>query len=129
LPVHLDESRVAQKTIANGELFGAQPKPIQESQPANPNAVLQIRQEQLKTLEIKPDTPLSSDLVRRQYHLLSEKLEGVSADWAVAARSALRSAAEALLAEWKETLDVPAPPATVPALRHNPDLDAMFGSH
>src|SRR5262249_39706039 len=43
VPVLLDESSVAQNTIANGELSGAPPKPTQESQPANPNALLQSR--------------------------------------------------------------------------------------
>jgi hypothetical protein len=92
------------------------------------------REQQLATLEIDLSTPPSSELIRRQYNLLSErfaasKFENMGAEFvamAEAKRSAILAAAGALLAELGEKLETQtaAPPQD---LRHNPDLDAMFG--
>lgn len=89
----------------------------------------------LGLLEISPDTPLSADLVRRQWNLLSERLapEKVASmgpefvKLAQAKLAALRRAAESLLQAMGEKLETK--PATSPAqdLRHNPDLDDVFG--
>ena len=89
---------------------------------------LQAHDDHLKALEIKLGTPLTPDLVRRQYNLLSQKLAGIEADWAIAARSSLRTAAESLLNEWHQGVEVTETVPAVPELRYNPDLDAMFGS-
>jgi hypothetical protein len=86
-------------------------------------------------LEIPPTTPLSADLVRRQWNLLSQRLapEKVSSmgpefvEMAKAKLAAVRRAAEALLTPLGEKLEVKptAPPAG--HLRDNPDLDEVLG--
>jgi hypothetical protein len=92
------------------------------------------REQQLATLEIDSTAPLSPELIRRQYHLLSErfaaaKLENMGKEFVAMAegkRAAILVAANALLAELGQKLEAEtaAPPQE---LRHNPDLDAMFG--
>ncbi len=84
-------------------------------------------------LEIDPAVPLSADLVRRQWNLLSEryapeKFTAAGPEFVALAqskRAAALAAATALLAGLGESLEPPAP-AEPPELRHNPDLDAMF---
>jgi DnaJ-domain-containing protein 1 len=93
------------------------------------------REEQLAALEIEPGTPVTADLVRRQYHLLSErfapeKFAAAGAEFvsmAESKRAAVRAAAAALMQESGEPLEVAAPEKPTD-LRHNPDLDAMFGA-
>ncbi len=85
-------------------------------------------------LEIDPAIPLTADLIRRQYHLLQEryvpeKVQAMGPDFVKMAdqkRTAAHAAATALLAAQGERLEsaTPEPPQD---LRHNPDLDAMFG--
>lgn len=87
-------------------------------------------------LEIAPELPLTADLVRRQYHLLQErytpeKLQAMGPDFvsmATRKRDAARAAAVALLESFGEKLDAAPPPAPPQDLRHNPDLDALFGA-
>jgi uncharacterized tellurite resistance protein B-like protein len=87
-------------------------------------------------LEIDPGTELSADLIRRKYTLLSEKLDPTKAsalgpDFAAMAaekRTRLRAAAEALIAPFGVPLDPPAAPPPPADLRHNPDLDDVFGA-
>jgi hypothetical protein len=111
------------------------------AQPTVPAAVPQAsssgptREESLKLLEIPANTPLSSDRVRRQYNLLSErsnpdKVASMGAEFvalAQAKQKQLRQAAEMLLDSMGEKLETqpPAPPQL--DLRHNPDLDDVFG--
>jgi hypothetical protein len=78
---------------------------------------------------------VSADLIRRQYHLLSErytpeKFESAGPDFVAVAqgkREAVVEAARALIEPFGEPLEDAARPAEPPELRHNPDLDAMFG--
>jgi hypothetical protein len=99
---------------------------------------LPSREERLVALEIDPALPLSADLVRRQYYLLSEryvpeKVATMGPDvvaMITTKRAAVVAAATALLEEMGEKLETtPAKsPRTGPRdLRENPDLDAMFG--
>jgi uncharacterized tellurite resistance protein B-like protein len=85
-------------------------------------------------LEIDPAVPLTADLVRRQWNLLAEryapaKFASAGPEFVAVAerkRAAARAAASALLAELGESLEV-APAPAAQELRHNPDLDAIFG--
>jgi hypothetical protein len=90
----------------------------------------------LTVLEIDPAVPLSADLVRRQYNLLSEryaaeKFASAGPEFVSLAeqkREALVAAATALLDEFGEKVEAALPAAAAPPeLRHNPDLDAVFG--
>jgi uncharacterized tellurite resistance protein B-like protein len=86
-------------------------------------------------LEIAADSPLSVDLIRRQYHLLSDRFaqdrfashgpEFIR--MATEKRDRAEQAARHLLAAYNEPLEPPtvAPPTD---LRHNPDLDEVFGA-
>jgi uncharacterized tellurite resistance protein B-like protein len=92
--------------------------------------------ERMALLEIAPSTPQSADLVRRQYHLLmeryaAEKVAAMGPDFVAMAdskRTAIRAAASALLEKLGEALETTPPAAAPQELRHNPDLDAMFGA-
>lgn len=92
-------------------------------------------QQRRAALEIDPATPLTADLVRRQFNLLSEryapdKFASAGPEFVALARTkfeAARESASALLDQLGEKLEAKPPPAEPPALRHNPDLDAMFG--
>ncbi|HKB01048.1 MAG TPA: TerB family tellurite resistance protein [Gemmataceae bacterium] len=86
-------------------------------------------------LEIGPETPLSVDLIRRQYRLLTERFvpekftsHGPDFVRMAAERWArVERAARHLVAEYNEPLVPPdaTPPPADP--RHNPDLDAALG--
>jgi hypothetical protein len=79
---------------------------------------------------------LTADLIRRQYNLLTsrlapEKLESLGPEFVAMAeskRQAIHAAAETLIQPLGEPLDLPAQPGAPAELRHNPDLDAMFGA-
>jgi hypothetical protein len=114
------------------------PQPPAATKPAPPVAksVMPSRSELLAVLEIDPALALAADLVRRQYNLLSEryapeKFTAAGAEFVAVAqkkRAAVLAAATELLHGFGEAVDVA--PAAAPAkeeLRHNPDLDAMFG--
>lgn len=87
-------------------------------------------------LEIEPGTELSPELIRRRYTLLSDKLDPAKAaalgpEFAAMAggkRTKVRAAAEALIAPFGVPLDPPAAPPPPADLRHNPDLDDVFGA-
>lgn len=86
-------------------------------------------------LEIEASARLSADLIRRQYNLLAsrlapEKVESLGLEFVAVAQSkrqAIRAAAESLMQPFGEPLDLPARSPELAELRHNPDLDAMFG--
>jgi uncharacterized tellurite resistance protein B-like protein len=86
-------------------------------------------------LEISPDVPVTVDLIRRRYVLLSERLDPEKAAsmgpefrrMADEKRAKLRAAAEDLLRPFGAPLDPPAPPPPPTDIRHNPDLDDVFG--
>lgn len=110
------------------------PQPLPPSL-ASPKPAGPTKEECLRLLEISADTPLSADLVRRQCNLLSERLapEKVASmgpefvQLAQTKLADLRRAAESLLESMGEKLQTPPPPAPVADLRHNPDLDDVFG--
>ena len=96
------------------------------ARPANENRQL---------LEIDPTAPLSPDLIRRRFTLLTEKADPARAAalgpefvrMAEAKRADLRRAALELLAPFGEPLVEAAPPKPTD-FRHNPDLDDVFGA-
>ncbi len=85
-------------------------------------------------LEIGATVPLSVDLIRRQFRLLSERFAPAKfADhgdefvrMAADKRTRAERAARQLLQAYNEPLETPTAPAPTD-LRHNPDLDAIFG--
>jgi tellurite resistance protein len=87
-------------------------------------------------LEIDTSVPLSVELIRRQYNLLTarlapEKIQGLGGEFEIMAKSkraAIRVAADALLGQFGEPLQLAAQPIGPAELRPNPDLDAMFGA-
>jgi uncharacterized tellurite resistance protein B-like protein len=87
-------------------------------------------------LEIDPSARLTADLIRRQYNLLSsrlapEKLESMGPEFVAMAhtkRQAIRAAAETLIRPLGAPLDLPSRSTEPAELRHNPDLDSMFGA-
>lgn len=112
-----------------GEAIVETPKPVPVPPPAakpvdDPRAVL----------EIEPGMALDANLIRRRYAMLTDKLDVTKAaamgpefaKMAEAKRTAIRAAAEALIAPFGEPLEklAPEPPKD---LRHNPDLDDVFG--
>ncbi len=86
-------------------------------------------------LEIDPTATVSPDLIRRRYLLLTERADpakaaALGAEFAAMAeakRAGIRRAAEELLAPFGELLTPPAAPAKPSDIRHNPDLDDVFG--
>jgi len=86
-------------------------------------------------LEISADVSVTVDLIRRRYVLLSEKLDPAKAAsmgpefrrMADEKRARLRAAAEDLLRPFGAPLDAPAAPPPPADIRHNPDLDDVFG--
>jgi tellurite resistance protein len=111
------------------------PQPAKAPPPTAAAPPVPSREQQLAVLEIEPATPLTADLIRRQYHLLMERLNpdkvqsmGVDVVATVKRkRDAVSAAARALIEPFGEPLDkaAEAPPAE---LRHNPDLDDVFGA-
>jgi tellurite resistance protein len=94
------------------------------------------RQQLLAWLEIDLQTPLSPDLIRRHYTRLvekfaPEKMQNMGPEFVAVAqqkRQQIEQAARTLIAPWKEELVVPVGSPTAQDLRHNPDLDALFGA-
>ncbi len=112
----------------------APPPPSQcVAQPAT--TAVAPREECLKVLGISETTSLSAELVRRQYHLLfervsPEKVISMGPEFVALAQSKqreIRQATEFLLESMGEKLErQPTAPADHD-LRHNPDLDDVFG--
>ena len=86
-------------------------------------------------LEIASETPMSVELIRRQYRLLSDRFAPARfADhgpefvtMAAEKRERAERAARHLLSEYNEPLEPPTAPPPAD-LRHNPDLDDVFGA-
>lgn len=103
------------------------PTPVEKAEAAAPD--------HRAVLEIAPDVPLDPDLIRRRYQLLTEKLDpGKAAAFGQEfvrmveeKRARVRVAAEALIAPFNEPLEKPVPPPPTD-IRHNPDLDDVFGA-
>jgi tellurite resistance protein len=126
--------RVARKL---GTPRPAPPMPAQAAPAPEPApAAASSPEQRLAVLEIDPATSLTAELVRRQFNLLTEryspeKFEAAGPDFVTLAttkREAVRAAAEALIEPLGEKLEAEKPPAEPQDLRHNPDLDAMFGA-
>jgi tellurite resistance protein len=124
-------------TIASPKSVAPSPVSAIESPPApaKPKPVALTREDHLAALEIDPGVPLSADLVRRQFRLLSERLSpekfataGVEfVSMAEQKRAAVLAAARALIAPFGEELERPKEDPPHAGLRDNPDLDAVFG--
>jgi uncharacterized tellurite resistance protein B-like protein len=107
----------------------------QECPPHEPEAKVLSPEEYRAALEVPPNGPLTADLIRRHYRLLCErcdpaKFESHGPEFIEVARNKLQraeAAARALLAPMGEPLEVEAPAEEAKELRHNPDLDAIFG--
>jgi hypothetical protein len=103
--------------------------------PAAPAAPPQTEPDHRATLEIARETPLDPELIRRRFQSLTEKLDPARAaafgpefvQMAEQKRTRVRAAAEALIAPFNEPLEKPVPPPPTD-LRHNPDLDDVFGA-
>jgi hypothetical protein len=88
-------------------------------------------------LDIPADAEITVELVRRRYTFLVDRLDAVRLDGlgeefiklAAIKREKIEAAALALLTPLGATLTPPAEPPPPPNdLRHNPDLDAVFGA-
>jgi outer membrane biosynthesis protein TonB len=111
------------------------PAPPPAPAPAPARTPEPTRGECLALLDIAPTSALSADLVRRQWNLLAgrlapDKVATMGPEFvklAEAKVAAVRRAAETLLGPMGERLETE--PAHPPAkdLRHNPDLDDVFG--
>jgi hypothetical protein len=121
---------VAEPSVAPPLLPRAAKSPPAVSPPAVPTQA-----ECLALLEIAPGASPSAGLVRRQWALLSERMAPEKAarmgpeflKVAEKQQAVVRQAAEMLLESMGEKLEV-TPPASPPQeLRHNPDLDDVFG--
>jgi uncharacterized tellurite resistance protein B-like protein len=107
------------------------PPTVPAASPARPQAEPDHR----ATLEIARETPLGPELIRRRFQSLTEKLDPARAaafgpefvQMAEQKRARIRAAAEALIAPFNEPLEKPVPPPPTD-LRHNPDLDDVFGA-
>lgn len=108
--------------------------PVPEIAPS-PKTANPTQDECLTLLEIPPNTPLSAELVRRQWDLWSERLDpekmtSLGTEFVTLAQTKLarlRRAAESLLDTMGEKLEAKPTTPPVPELRHNPDLDDVFG--
>ncbi|HZU36736.1 MAG TPA: TerB family tellurite resistance protein, partial [Gemmataceae bacterium] len=111
------------------------PLPAKTATPSTPPASkAPTREDHLAALEISSSTPLSAELIRRQYHLLTDrfqpdKVQHMGPEFVALAESK-RTAAQAAALALLEPLGEPLEPATPPPqeLRHNPDLDDVFGA-
>ena len=87
-------------------------------------------------LEIGPAAQLTPELIRRRFRLLTDRADLAKAAalgpefaaMAEAKRADLRRAALQLLEPFGESLDAPAAPVPPADIRHNPDLDDVFGA-
>ncbi len=87
-------------------------------------------------LEIEPAAQLSPELIRRRFLLLTERADPAKAAalgpefaaMAEAKRADIRRAALQLMEPFGEPLEAPAAPPPPSDIRHNPDLDDVFGA-
>ena len=111
------------------------PLPVAALVPSAPPVRAVTDADRRATLEIAPATPLSAELIRRQYRLLTdrfdpEKFASHGPDFvalAAARRRHVEESARKFIAAYNEPLEPPVaePPTDT---RHNPDLDAVFGA-
>ncbi len=119
------------------QAWGEQPPPPSSEPPpvAKPGRSPAPSPSPLAVLELPADAELSVELIRRRYALLSDRLDPTKAaalgpEFAAMAerkRAELRGAAEALIAPFGVPLDPPPAPPPPADIRHNPDLDDLFG--
>ncbi len=94
-----------------------------------------LTRRELEILKIDPATPLSPDLVRRQFHLLldrynPEKFQSMGPEFLAIVkrnRNEVIAAAKALWEQLGEKGEIDPPPSPPSGLRDNPDLDTVFG--
>ncbi|MSR55175.1 MAG: hypothetical protein EXS09_18090 [Gemmataceae bacterium] len=107
-------------------------KPVATAQPESTGTWTEV--ECRTMLEIRLDTPLSVEWIRRQFYLLADRFAPAKfsdhgtefVSMAATKRANVERAAKQLLAAFNEPLETPI--AEQPTeLRHNPDLDAVFG--
>ena len=131
-----EEVVILDRIAAQWKLAVVESAPVSRPQPPPapsppPTAVADPR----ATLEIAPDVKLSPELIRRQHRQLMErydpaKVERLGAEFVAIARSkraAVQAAAQNLIAPFAEPLELPDAPPPPAEMRHNPDLDALFG--
>lgn len=103
--------------------------------PPAPGVRVLSRDECLAILEIDSAAPLSPEVVRRQFNLLRERFaphrfDAMGPEFMEMARKklqAIETAATVLLQTWGQVLEPEASRPLTTELRHNPDLDAVFG--
>jgi uncharacterized tellurite resistance protein B-like protein len=108
------------------------PAPVVATEPDAPLTEPECR----AALEIAPELPLSVDLIRRHHRLLSDRFAPEKfashgpefVQMAADKRDKAERAARHLLAGYNEPLEPPAAPPPPADLRHNPDLDDVFGA-
>jgi uncharacterized tellurite resistance protein B-like protein len=108
------------------------PAPVVVSEPDAPLTEPECR----AALDIGPEIPLNLDLIRRQYRLLSDRFAADKftnhgpefVKMAAEKREKAERAARHLLTGYNEPLEPPAAPPPPRDMRHNPDLDDVFGA-
>jgi uncharacterized tellurite resistance protein B-like protein len=116
---------------------GVQPVVVPEPKPtvlAGPEPLSDV--DCRRALEIAADTPMNIDLIRRQHRLLVERFDPEKftihgedfVRLATQKRDLIERAARRLVAGYNEPLEPPAAPPPPADLRHNPDLDDVFGA-
>ncbi len=121
-------------------LESALPEPVRPVLPPQPPSAKpegQLNHEDcLAALDIAAGAPLSGDLVRRQFRLLSERNDPTKfesngtafVDMVKTNRAKIEQAAKLLLEQLGEKLEEEKKPEPSKDLRHNPDLDSVFGA-
>lgn len=105
------------------------------AKPAAPSAANPVLSDPRAALDIDPGTELTVELIRRKYNLVFDRNDPAKAatlgpeyvKMTEAKRTAARAAAETLIAPFGVPLDPPAAPPPPADIRHNPDLDDVFG--
>jgi uncharacterized tellurite resistance protein B-like protein len=124
------------RPLGESDAVAAQPVSVTPAPPGAQEAPSLAAQDPRSVLEIDLVVPLTADLIRRRFNLLlermaPEKAEAMGAEFvaiATAKRESIRAAAETLLERLGEPLETPKLNEAPAELRHNPDLDAMFGA-
>jgi hypothetical protein len=134
------DGRVAEKTPSSLRQEPAHARRFQPvngspAEPASDKVLTSDAPSARAILEIEVTAPLSPDLIRRQFNVLSERYAADRfasmgqefIEMAKIRREAIHAAAIELLQPFGATLEAPTQETAAQALRHNPDLDAVFG--
>jgi uncharacterized tellurite resistance protein B-like protein len=120
----------------NPNPIAAQSASVKGVTPVKAEAAPNTAQNPRSVLGIDSSVSLTAELIRQRFQLYSarlapEKVETMGAEFVAMAKSkltALRSAAEELIEPFGKSLESQEERAEPAELRHNPDLDAMFGA-